>query len=292
MFRGFAATCLLVVPCLCWGDWTGDIAGIKLGMTANEAKAAVLRMSPKMLIDDKRMADGTPWGFIGLDASEVEPMNQSSTHGQKMKVDYVVVSLDEGRVWYVGRRQVFPEGGQPLGNKVLDALLQKYGRPNEFWGNTAPNDINNALKQYSSNPGGYGVARGSWTYDRNGNLQVNACQGEGGGQPEPVPKHSFLEQPMGRGPSAEQDWYKRSVVDKLARDINHFTIPTSFFTNCGKVAYFSIGGSLYNSTFTQSVTTVAFDSAKRYDRLAAIQKGEQVKKNQEKKNAEGMKINF
>lgn len=293
MYRDFFAACLLAVPCLCWGDWTGDIAGIKLGMTADEAKAAVLRTSPRMLIDDRRMADGTPWGFVGLDASEAAPMDQTSNNGQKIKVDYVVVSFEEGKVWYVGRRQVFPEGAQPLGNKVLDALLQKYGRPNEFWDKTAPNDIQNALKLYLSNSSGYALVRGGWIHDRKGNQQVNACRGEGGGySSEPVPKHSFLDQPMGTGPTAEQDWYKRSVVDRLARDINHFTMPTNFFSNCGKVAHFSIGESVDNSTFTKSVTVVAFDSAKKYDKLLAMQKGEQAKKNQEKKNVEGMKINL
>lgn len=255
MKRYFLAAMLAVLPCLSQADWSGEIAGVTLGMSAEQARAAVMKVNARFQLEDKKATDGTPWGFVALDVTGDD---------KRWGADYVVVSLENGKVWYVGRRQIFPEGGRPTVKSFFEAIEQRYGKFNVF--------MDSGREKYYQELKTSGLLRGSsyggiWWFDRAGKPDERACAAKEFEFLTEVPRHSRF----GIDPFMQKVYARLANVNGTA-----FGLPNKASGSCGRRAQFyaTPGQDSHDSgrpEFIGSVTVWAADMSVKFDRVMAQQ---------------------
>jgi len=269
MNKHFIAALLIAVSCLARADWSGEIAGVKLGMTAEQAKAAITKAVPKLQIEEKKTRDGALWGYVAMDASGAD---------NKWGADYVVAALDDGKVWYVGRRQVFPEGGRPTVNAFFDALEQKYDKFNVFPDSGREKSLQQIRASGKLPMDHYS---GAWIYDRSGKADERACQSNTWEAFESVPIHTRLR----TDPALAKAGLHGLLFADGTQRYTGFGFPTVATGTCGRRAMFYVstgpnGSQSGKPEFVGSMSIWAADMAIKYDRVMAQKKAAEDQKKQ------------
>lgn len=283
MKKHFLAACLAVIPGLSQADWSGEIAGVKLGMTLDQAKAAVAKANPKLQIEDKKTPDGAPWGFVALDATGAD---------NQWNVDYVVVAVDNGKVWYAGRRQLYPEGARPSVKAFFEALGQKY-EPFNVYPDTGREKT---LRQIEAS-GKFALANGysgAWVYDRSGKPNEAACRVSGWEAFDAVPAHSRLK----TDPVLVKAGLAGQLFGNGGYSFTDLKLPKVAVPTCGRRAVFAVSGvgpnGLAKPDFVASMGIWAADLSGQYDRALAQKQAAEAQQRQatQAELAKGAKPSF
>ena len=121
------ALILTLMPAAAWGNpFEFDLAGLKLGMSAEEARAVVEKKEQAYQFDEFKK-DGRITGF---NARVPHPRMSRET------VDSILVLVNEDTgVWLIGRSQDYLDGSRPTVAAFIESLEKKYcqkwnGKPN------------------------------------------------------------------------------------------------------------------------------------------------------------------
>jgi hypothetical protein len=111
-----------------------DVIGLKLGMSADEAQAAIRAHDPKILIQAFKAK-----GVDGKISIQVVHAIKRANPRDYMPSEEIIVSFTQtqpGKAYAIGRSVYFAKGEQPLKTAVLKQLFDKYGSPTESSGVT------------------------------------------------------------------------------------------------------------------------------------------------------------
>lgn len=110
-----------------------DIAGLKIGMTPEEARQALPRINPKFKIVE---SSGPRWNTLTMNASVPD--------------ERIVLRFTETqpKAWFIGRSIVYPKGQRPTKENLHKDLIAKYGTPTKAtdqhfsWSTSSPKQSN------------------------------------------------------------------------------------------------------------------------------------------------------
>jgi hypothetical protein len=139
-----------------------DIAGVTIGSSLAEAKAAIAKANPDYKISSLMLTTGQEAG-VTAKTDDRMPWTGTTNAGGPSD-EFAALQNESGKVWFIARVQRFDEGGRIKIDALKAALTEKFGKPSS-----------------TSNIMGLGF---SWQYDRNGKQWfgsgVAPCQGGGG----------------------------------------------------------------------------------------------------------------
>lgn len=110
-------------------DGDADIVGLALGMTPEEVRSAIEQHSPALKIQESEgripLADGSVRTYVArLSATSAR------RRGEEIRVEFAWPPR-ELRAVSIGRYQEFPIGSRPSGEALREAIVAKYGPPDE-----------------------------------------------------------------------------------------------------------------------------------------------------------------
>ena len=106
-----------------------DISGIALGESLADARATAMKVNPAYKIENLIM-NGATVGFKAIAGNTQRPEDAPD--------QLVAVADDSGKVWFIDRRQVYPEGKR-IALDVLDkSLHDKFGEETSTLSRTHP----------------------------------------------------------------------------------------------------------------------------------------------------------
>jgi hypothetical protein len=117
-----------------------DVSGVSLGMSSEEAQAAVKKANPKYMVTALKNRAGKTVGWIGATPSPPSRPGYSADH-------LVAVTDSAAGTWFVSRTQAFEKGERSDSVRLVAALKEKFGKPS----NEAPGYLD-------------------WQFDRTGGL--------------------------------------------------------------------------------------------------------------------------
>jgi hypothetical protein len=107
-----------------------DILGMKLGMSVAEIQAAIKAYNPSLSINSYSYRTSDKLGGKYVEWVQV---NRAQSGIQK-EISAGFTVTQPSRAFYVGRSTQFPEGQQPLMDKTLQQLREKYGPESTLFG--------------------------------------------------------------------------------------------------------------------------------------------------------------
>jgi hypothetical protein len=92
---------------------TDDIAGLRIGMSPQDARAQLIKINPQIKISELR---DNNWNALIIKAN------------QPAEMFVLEFTETDPKVWFVGRTVAFPKGKRPLREDLRKELIVKYGQ--------------------------------------------------------------------------------------------------------------------------------------------------------------------
>ncbi|NIE72895.1 hypothetical protein F3J45_00225 [Pantoea sp. Ap-967] len=138
-----------------------DIAGVALGVSLDEAKAAIADANPNFKVTPLMLVGGQEAGVTAKTDDRMPSTGINNSGGPSD--EFAALLNDSGKVWFVARAQRFDKGGRIDLESFKQTLIEKFGQPSDH-----------------SIIGAQGY---TWQYDRTGTQWTGKgpapCQGNG-----------------------------------------------------------------------------------------------------------------
>ena len=121
------AACIFVVLASVSAQAADDIAGVSIGSSLEEAKAAISKANPNYQLSPLMLTNGKEAGVTAVTGDRLAGTGIMNSGGATD--EFVALQTDAGKIWFVARVQRFDEGGRIGVEAFKDALTEKFGSP-------------------------------------------------------------------------------------------------------------------------------------------------------------------
>ena len=104
-----------------------DIAGVSIGSSMEEAKAAISKANPNYKLSPLMLTNGKEAGVTAVTGDRLPGTGTTNSGGASD--EFVALQTDAGKIWFVARVQRFDEGGRIGVDAFKGALTEKFGNP-------------------------------------------------------------------------------------------------------------------------------------------------------------------
>ncbi len=104
-----------------------DIAGVSIGSSMAEAKAAISKANPNYKLSPLMLTNGKEAGVTAVTGDRLPGTGITNPGGASD--EFVALTTDAGKIWFVARVQRFDDGGRIGVDALKEALTEKFGTP-------------------------------------------------------------------------------------------------------------------------------------------------------------------